>query len=411
MPSRKIKNEFQALMVKLKHKGWGVIISVLCFVCCMPGFSCRESDHTIPSIYKYLAPGYNYMQLCSTADTIIFPLNEHTYNAIKSFNLFFQGGIEYISFYDDRSGTVNVYRFDSRHMIKRIRLKKVFASEKLYKTTAYCKSFDSIFVTNKNKLYLIDSSGRIKRSFNFVERKRVLYAAFENTNQPVFKNGIMYANIRPYVQQSSFNALKQWKVLYGFDINKKESTLYYHLPKLYQENLYGYHFLDYSFCCNNKGNFVFSFPADTLIYETNLVDQHNAYYAKSKLQKDHIQPIDKEILDNDKGFEAYLMRDSYGAIYFDPYTKRYLRVAKSKISEADYNAKRRQRQQRLIIFNEHFRIIGESDINNAILLDTIFFTNDGSIYARVLSKDEYALYFVKLTYRENMHEQTQLTSK
>ncbi|WP_158642731.1 DUF4221 family protein [Chitinophaga japonensis] len=363
--------------------------------------SCNETAHTVDNVYRYTEPNYDLVELKETTDTVTFSLNENTYNVIKSFNIFSQGKEEYISFYDRRSESINIYHFQSGKLLKKIILKSFFPGEKLFKTTVYIRNFDSVFINTRNRCFLFDSSGRLKGSAAFLEDPPNAWAKFENTNPPVVKEGLLYASTRPYVKETSLEALRQWKLLYRFDMENDKASLCYPLPVMYQENIYGYHFLDYSYCYNNRNNFVFSFPADSNIYETDLTDYHVAYYAKSRRQADIILPVSKDTLeDNEGNYRSYLTRDSYGPIYFDPYRKRYLRVAKSGISMADYQAKNWEREQRLIIFDEHCRIIGESSINKEVILKSIFFTANGGIYARVNPRDEYGLHFVRLVYND-----------
>jgi hypothetical protein len=186
--------------------------------------------------------------------------------------------------------------------------------------------------------------------------------------------------------------------------------LYYHLPELYQNNLYGFNFLNYNYCYNNHGRFVFSFPADTNIYETDLAGCHVAYYAKSRFHSGNITPVSKEELQgNDAGYKQYKLRDSYGPVYFDPFRKRYLRLAKQKISAADYTNKKLERKESVIVFNENFKIIGELEITDDFAFSTLFFTSNGDMYARVKPGDEYALHFVRLEYKEDPNKPSQLT--
>jgi hypothetical protein len=170
---------------------------------------------------------------------------------------------------------------------------------------------------------------------------------------------------------------------------------------MYQYSLYGDHFLDYNFCLNNKENFVFSFPADTNIYESNLSDYHVAYYAKSLFQQKPITPLTIADLKEDEiKFKQYKIREAYGSIFFDPFKKRYLRLAKQKIDEADYDAKNRDRKQSIIIFDENFRIIAESEVPTNLAFNTLIFSSTGSMYIRVNSSDENALHFARLAYIE-----------
>ncbi|AEV99035.1 hypothetical protein A4D02_10780 [Niastella koreensis] len=363
--------------------------------------ACRERDATIDSTYVFIPPQYHSVQIASKPDTISIPLNDSTFNAIKSVNVFSQNGKEYLAFFDQRSGSLNIYTLRFPQPIKRIPVKE-WLHHSLYKTTVYVKSFDSVFVFNQNKLYLLNSVGKIKKSVEFVEKPDNAFALFDNNNPPVFKGNHLFAGVRPYVKETSLDDLKKWKVLYAFDLHNKKASLHYHLPELYQKNIFGYSFLDYSYCYNNHGRFVFSFAADTCIYETNLADFHAAYFAKSQYQDAPITPVSKEELSTgEKQLENYITKDSYGPVYFDPYKNRYLRVVKSKISEAEYKAKKLDRTQRLLIFNENFKIIGESEIDKTIWLNTLFFTKEGGIYAQTKAGDEFALHFIRLAYSDD----------
>jgi hypothetical protein len=371
--------------------------------------SCADEDFNLLPNHKSLKPQYDLTKLHATTDTIHFRLNDTTYNSVKSFNVFTENNKNYISFYDERSQSVVIYDLQSKELIKTILLRNTFKNNKFYKTTVYVKGFDSIFVNNFQTLYLLDKMGQIKRSIHFLEDQGFAWGIFSNTNPLVVTKNMAFATVRPYVKETSHKSLKKWKVLYKFNLKEEKATLLYHYPKQLQENLYGHRLLDYSYCFNNDGRFVFSFPADTSIYETDLVNYHVSYFAKSQLQDHSIQPVSKEDLEKDKGFVNYLYRDSYGAIYFDVHSKRYLRAAYSKINEKEYETKEWRKKQRLIIFDEKFKIIGESPVSDDISLNTIFFSGNGDIYARILPKDENALYFIRLEYSESIKEQTQLS--
>lgn len=357
-----------------------------------------------------MTPQYEGMHLTPVTDTISFMLADRTYNSIKSFNLFSQNGVEYISFYDERSQSINIYRFSTHQLEKKIRLTKYIKKKNLFKTTVYCQNYDSIFINNLSTLYLVDSSGLIKKKVEFLKKPGNAWAIFENVNPLVLKNGHVFAAVRPYVDEKELNDLRKWKVIYDFDLNKGTASLLYHLPLMYQNDLYGHNFLNYNFCYNNRGKFVFSFPADSSVYETDLIDSQFVYYAKSQFQKSVIAPVNVDDLKgDDHGFKEYKLRDSYGAILFDPYKKRYLRLARQKINEKDFNEKKLVGNETVIIFNEDLKIIGESKITKDILFNTILFTPEGKVYARIKPRDEYALYFVRLDYKVSQDLPDQLS--
>lgn len=366
---------------------------------------CDESpSKVIASTSVYILPVYNDIKLVSTRDTIHFPLSATTYNQIKSFNYFSQGSTSFISFYDRGSQSICIYDFDKTKRVKKIRLKKIFKDEPLKNTTVYTKSFDSILVTNGRKVYLLDSSGTVKNFIEFFEGLGTK-AVYDNTTPVYFKDGLIYMGVSHNVNETSLPDIKKWRAMYEFDIDKNNRKLYYQAPFIYLNNLYGNHFLDYSYCINQKGNFVFSFPADTSIYETNLKDYHVSYFAKSRYQSEPISVIPKEALEADEGLKEYLLRDSYGPVYYDFFRQRYLRLAKRKISLEEYKAKDFKRSQSVIIFNKEFKIIGETELDNNIAFGSVLFTDDGSIYVRTNFSDEYALHFVRLEYNERNGEE------
>jgi len=347
-----------------------------------------------------IAPSYENIKLTLQPDTLHFQLGAKIYNEIKSFNYFMNDGLAYISFYDRRSESIVIYNFHSRQLCKQLQLKRILKDKQFYKVSVYTQNFDSIYVTNLDKLYLLDSAGRISRTVQC--RDGIENIAFYDTYVPiVVKQNIIYMGLRPFVKESSLPAIRKWKVLCGFDLNKASTSLYYPLPSIYHKGLYGRRFLNYSYCLNEKGNFVFSFPADTSIYETNLTDLHLAYNARSKFQAAPIEPVSDEALKKDEGSKEYALRDAYGPIYYDHSTHRYLRIVKHKIAKADFDAQNYRRSYGIIILNQQFKIIGEFLLDYDILLDSIMITQVGEIYARVNKDDENALHFVRLRWNED----------
>lgn len=357
-------------------------------------------------IKKYTSPQYDLTQLVETQDTIHFILDDSTYNSIKSFNLFSANGDEYISFFDERSLSLNIYNFHSQKKTKTISLKKLFKGHKVYKPTAFIPRPDSIFINNNKSLYLIDSTGKIRKKIKFLEEPRYSWAVFENDTPPVLIGSSLFASVRPYMNDESLESLDEWKVLYEFDLKNLKAKLHYHLPELLRKRFYGKRFLSQSHCYNDQGRFVFSFPADSAIYETDLSSSHISHSGKSKFQQTDITSMSRKDVDED-GSKQFAIRDSYGSIYFDPRNKRYLRVALHKVSEKEYQ-ENKQKSQSLIILNNDLEVVGESVISSNIQLNSLFITSSGNIYARVLKNDEYILHFIRLSYLENRAKQFQI---
>jgi hypothetical protein len=381
-----------------------ILLIFVAFVVC-----CKQEPETVKSKYKYLEPEYGKVSLQRTDSVLDYHLNDTSYNDIESMNVFADDGVEYISFFDRRSEALLIYRTSSSGMIARIPLRRFIKKEKLYKTTVYLKNFDSILITNKTRLHLYDSSGHLKHSIPFLVEPKNAKASLDNASPPIIVGEKIFTGVRPSIFDEKLKAYKNWKVLYGFTFRNDSATLEYNLPDIYSKHLYGYQYLHSYYCYNKNMRFIFSFAADSNIYETNLKNYHIAYLAKSSFQEEPPK-WKQEGGDKDEGAKNYLTHQAYGPVFYDPFRNRYLRVAKKKISEADYATKNRSREQTIIIFDDKFRIIGESPIDKEINLNTLFFTNDGSLYARINWRDEYALHFVRLEYAEGKNI-NKLTSK
>lgn len=389
-----------------KNKKIGRLAKLI--VICLMSVSCHKKGDVAKAVYKYTEPFYGDIGLRPVDDTLHFNLDEHTYRRIQALNLFNDHSSVYMSFYDRGSKSLNIYDFYSAKLIKRVALYTWIKSGKLDKASVFVKNFDSIYVTTLSSLYLFDSAGIVKGKIESPEdiSKRPYVTS---TSPVVFRNGLIYMCIKPTISDKSLRPQREWRTLYEIDMNKKKKTPYYPLPEIYQNNLLGYAFVDYGYCVNDKGNFVFSFAADPNLYETNLSDYHVAYFGRSKFQKGNIEPVSKEQLQKEDGYKVYSLRDSYGEVLFDRYRKRYLRLARQRITEADFNAKKVRKKKSLIIFDENFKIIGETNLDNEISFSSMLFLDDGAIYTRTKFEDEHALNFVRLVYTDINNTQMPLT--
>lgn len=386
-----------------------IIRGLFFLLLCLSLVQCRQEKKTPPSNYAYRPSSYDEVGIQVTTDTLHFPLGEDAFNDIKSFNYFEYQGKEYIAFYDRQTETVNIYDFIFRQRIKQLPLKPLFKGNKLYKGSVFVKTPDSIFVINKKKIYLLDGKTNLIDRIPFSDRADAM-AVIENTTPAIWKENNLYTGIRSYLPETSLPDIRKWKLLYQFDFRKENSDRVYSLPPLYHHNLYGNRFLEYSYCYNKKGNFIFSFPADSNIYETDLGHYYQHYYGKSRYQSDPILPVSKPDLADDKNStREYATRYSYGAIFYDPYHNRCLRMARQKMDPQEYDNKTGVRKQSIIIFDDQFRIIGESPMQPDFSPSFLFITRNGEIYSRVDRKDEYAIHFVKLNYTEKKKEPVLLT--
>lgn len=366
---------------------------------CLFSLSCEQRK---TPLFRYQPPEYNNLQILPTKDTIRFALDENTYNNIRAFNCFVDKGKEYVSFYDKVSLSVNIYEVSSKRFIKRVSLKQSLPGRPLEKrTSVYCKNLDSLFVINNIFLYLLDNKGILRDSVVFDAGPILAFPGFDKKKPPVFRGTALYLGAVPYLSTSKKRELRKWENLYTVDLTTKKTKLTYPLPDVYMDSIYSSYFIENSYCVNDKGRFVFSFAADTNIYETDLNDYNMAYYGKSHLQNSAITGIRPgEIKEPDDLLKSYLIRYSYDAIYYDLFNKRYLRIAEQKISDEDYRSNNRDKNKSVIIFNDAFKIVGETNIDSTLSWNTVFFTKNGDCYVRTNANDEQAINFVRMEYIE-----------
>lgn len=356
--------------------------------------SCDQTPKDINYLYQEAA--YETFRL-SLGDTISFPLGEHHYNNIASSNYFISNNIPYISFFDKGSKSLLVYEFNSQKLTKSEPLVKWVRQTKLDKASVYMINFDSIIVATQLNLFLIDSSGFQHRKIDFFDSKEKKGTI--NNNEPaVIKGNFLYIGVKPYVDEKSLSAHKKWRALYRIDLETGYKEMVYPLPELYHKNLYGYPFMDYGYCINNKGNFVFSFAADQNIYETDIDSFENSYNAQSRFHKGAIPPMTRKEIESTGTYKIYAMRDSYGPIIYDPNNKLYFRQAKQGTTPELVAEKNYSKQRSIIILNQEFKIIGEVLYDDNFSFTSMFFTENGKSFVRVNHKDETAIHFVEFTF-------------
>lgn len=359
-------------------------------------YNCNDShgSNLLPVIF--LKPQYKEYTISTSKDTLNIPLNNNTYNNIKSLNVFNDNGKEYLSFYDGRSKSISIYSLSPVELIKITHLNSLFDNSELLKTAVYSINFDTIFVASVNKFSILDSSGKMKQQISLPDPEKKMLAYVGSDCPPKIAGNKIYTAIRPNIRETSLKAVENWKPIYEFDLDSKSAKRVSMLPDFYGKGYYGDHYMKYNFCVNEKGNIILSFWADSLIYAYDDKNGLQPYLGKSLYQSKQIHPLGKEALNTDAEAKKFLTQDCYGPIFFDSYNKRYYRAFYPKISENDYTLKKWERQKRLIIFDEDLRIVGEVEVKDLVSLSDIFFSDGGSIYARINPTDEYTVHFLKI---------------
>lgn len=363
-------------------------------------YGCTAKSNTPIASFKFIAPDYNTIAVVPTTDTLNFHLDSATYSSIKSMNMINYEKKDYFVFFDSKSTSICYFDVKNQQLAKKITLKKSFPISVFSKTSVTVKSYDSIFFGTRKCIYMLDGNGAKRDSILVQNNPYELRPYFKNTWPALLRNDSLYIGLEPSSAETEPKQLREKYIIYAIDLKTRQSSLMYGFPSIYLENFYGYNFLRYSYCLNDKGNAVFSFPADSNIYETDFRVLNNAYSGKSKYQTVPISPIKAEDENHKYDFDSFEVRNSYGPIYYDKFNKRYLRIALSGLPKNE-TMKKRAKKPHVIILDENFKIIGESELDDKINLSYLFFTSEGQMYARTLLSDDNTIHFIKLVYKEN----------
>jgi hypothetical protein len=382
-------------MVKIHYSiGWIVYLLVIVFSC--------QNPSPINNEFYFFPPEYNQVMLKASSDTLKFAFPDTLYYKIQAFNVFTEGNNEFISFFDskeigNKKQSILIYNFENKKLITRIPITRFITNSGPFYTSVFIKGFDSIFIFDETSLRLFDSAGKVKHKIDLLGAKPQM--GFYNTgNPPVFCNSNLYMGVKPPVSKITFESLINEHVIYKFDFKTNDAKLIYSFPAIYYKQYFGYPLLHSSYCYNDSNRFVFSFAADTNIYETDFEEYNRSYFGKSRMQKEVIKPLTKlERTRLEENSKNYFLNDSYGQIYFDRSMSRYLRVILHKITTTEYEGKG-NKVQSVLILDRGFRVIGESYFPAGLDMRQMFFSSDGSIYTQVIRKSKSDIEFVRLVY-------------
>ena len=360
--------------------------------------SCRPRQNAPLVFHDQLPASFNW-ELAATDDTMRLKLTDETFDA-SSWNWREVNGQAILVFFDRFSLILSEYQYPSLELTRQIDLSSFFKPGSV--NSAYLKDYQHIFLTTDDKLLVVDTSGKIHRTFFFGDNDQRQRAVISAGNPLTFMGDNIYISLNPGMDRTSKSAMRKWEIMWSANLKNNTTDKQYHMPEMYWKNLYQSKFTRYSYCVNDSGRFVISFSADTLLYETDLKDYNHAWIAKTLLQSKPVAAIPKgKTLSISEERLIYLRNTHYPAIFYDKARQRYLRLTKPAFSEEEIKNSDFKHGNRVVILDKNFHIIGESDLPLKIHLQKTIFTPDGKIYSQISSGQEDILALVRLEYRES----------
>ena len=360
-----------------------------------------------------IMPNYSMMTLSKTLDTVKFRLDSLTTPEMNSINGFNSKADKFVSMYNDFTKSLLIYEMEQGNLIKKIKLSSYLTRKELVKVSVFTKNFDSIFVVSFLDLYLIDSSGRIKNHINLIRNPITYFSVLRNPSFAAVKDNYLYLNASPYLTSRSLKDIRKWKVIYKINLVNKTTSVHIPLPQLYMKEIYGTYYVRNYVCFNDDDKLILSFPADSnvYVYSDDLDQPELAYAFKSQYFNGSLNPLSYQPdITADTLTKHYLRNDSYGPIYYDPFTNKYLRIAEKKISYDDYKTKKWIKEKSIIISDKNYKVVGETIIDRKCDPYCILFTPQG-IYVKCNDSSENVISFIRFKYTYNSGSNSLTTKK
>ncbi len=230
-------------------------------------------------------------------------------------------------------------------------------------------SKDSIILTGRNKILIVNDSGRIKYShFLHPPESAGAYLMSSMNDSPIFfRSGILYASRLIDLPPAEIYPKNN---LIGFD-TKKDS--FFELPgtttpEIYYGKCYIFPHINTSHTFNEE-KAILNFPIDDYVYVYDLDKQRMVakHKARSRHKTEEVKPVDCN-----KMWQSHTYRKqeytstTYISIAYDPYRKVYYRFVKHPKKE--YDLKKQFNSLNLpfsiMVLNEDLQVIGETEILN-----------------------------------------------
>jgi hypothetical protein len=226
----------------------------------------------------------------------------------------------------------------------------------------YVHTLDSIYLMSSKyyQLILVDGSGNVLKRYPLINRGTQIanwsLPAIYTSRPAVLKSGVFYfiafPESKPYEEQ---------KPILTLNLADSACQLRYEYPDSYRVgDTWGMLTGDVSVTQTREGYFLYSFPCDPYLYETNDHQTNVKHFAGSRFF-DKTQPWDKGV--GDGAEEAYVTRNYFNGIVYDRFREVYYRFTKLELPVLNAQNEKNtiwNKPMSVIILNKEFQVIGET---------------------------------------------------
>jgi hypothetical protein len=373
-------------------------IAVICFISLMGSQSCKNSVPN-PVDRKYTKQ-YNKLFDFVRKEQINLPLDSLTSPNIICTQYYVDpgSGKSYICFLNSLVNTIYGYDYNTKSLAFKLKLDNDGPNGVGGRMESfYIHSFDSIFVSSRYMVSLVDTGRRKIRSFNLAKKQSndiTALPSFSGYQQPAILNDNFYFPCAPDIDPFTKSSFTDKECLVKLNLNTGEYEYKFKPSDLFQKGVYGPNYTSSYDCFNTRKNMVLiSFQNDPLLFlhSIDADDSGRTVYAGSE-SFDEVSPMQKITRDFEGYTRFYIKSPSYGPIIYDPYRNMYYRFALTPLSDEDYAQRKWWKKKSLIILDSTFVKVGETKISDSCSFLNYFITEDGLFISQAGASEDSLLY-------------------
>jgi WD40 repeat protein len=327
-------------------------------------------------------------------DTLSFNLDSTTHDLSFSISYFEENGNSYLSYYSGEDKSVKYFDFETKNIVNRTVITEDGANGvgKSITGVSYINADTILVSTGTYQMSIVDKDGKVKYKKNFAKpasniREMIAEPNFQTTHQGIQIGRTLWIPVYARASASKKGGLNNAPTLYKLDLDTDSLTAVMYFPEVYRKGIYGPNFSDFYFTYNmNRKELIWSFAADESIH---IYDLASGKQSSQKGESKYFSEI-PSATQSIEAFEEYtkffLLSNSYGPLYYDPYQKIYIRFAERAVSKEQYNKREWWKKRSAIILDEDFQILGEVDFSEYmnhhmgfVTKDAIYFLQAGSV--------------------------------
>lgn len=302
------------------------------------------------------------------SESISLPLDSLSAPFSKFVQLFDNQGTLYIVFLSNISNKLYFYDFLTKKLNFTVQLATSGPNR-----IGTCEGFkvhslDSIIVTSRYTVSIVDTEGIPSFRFNLLKSKQPIHN-FTSMPQPTSTSSINLVNRRIYIDAmpdvrftdlKALGKIKNARIVIDIDEKKHYHDLPF--PENYSEEVYGIHYLMISSTYNQlSGKFIYSFPAfDNLIEKGEYNDGYISEHYAGSHNWSSIPFMSNRNPEKKEYHQHFFQSPSYELVLHDKYRDVYYRYVKHPISDEDFENHKWGKRSSIVILDSRFNKIGET---------------------------------------------------